>query len=307
MVKVNDVAYVRYGVSDLDKTEKFFSDFGLVRVSRSDNLLLMRGTGARPYCYVAEKSDKPGFRAIGLTTNEDLREATKIEGASGVENLDWTGGGQRVRVTSPAGVNYEIVSGIALAKALPLRPALVLNPGSSKPRQNKTQRPPRGAAEIIRLGHCALNVPDTMGEIAWVTKNFGMLVSDYLTDPETKQPIAAFLRMDRGSEATDHHSIAIFPSEKTNIHHCSFEIEDLDALYLGNAHLLQNGHQHHWGIGRHVLGSQLFDYWFDPDGNRIEHYTDGDVMDVTHVPGYVEATEESLSAWAPPLPAGFIG
>jgi hypothetical protein len=27
-----------------------------------------------------------------------------------------------------------------------------------------------------------------------------------------------------------------------------------------------------------VLGSQIFDYWFDPFGFRLEHWTDGDLF-----------------------------
>jgi hypothetical protein len=25
-----------------------------------------------------------------------------------------------------------------------------------------------------------------------------------------------------------------------------------------------------WGVGRHILGSQIFDYWWDPTGFMIE-------------------------------------
>lgn len=36
------------------------------------------------------------------------------------------------------------------------------------------------------------------------------------------------------------------------------------------------------GVGRHLIGSQIFDYWKDPFGNRVEHFTDGDVNDVNY-------------------------
>ncbi|WP_431236268.1 hypothetical protein ACQ856_29925 (plasmid) [Mycolicibacterium psychrotolerans] len=34
-------------------------------------------------------------------------------------------------------------------------------------------------------------------------------------------------------------------------------------------------------MGRHVQGSQVFDYWADPDGLLVEHYADGDVFDAS--------------------------
>ena len=51
-----------------------------------------------------------------------------------------------------------------------------------------------------------------------------------------------------------------------------------------------------WGIGRHVLGSQLFDYWFDPDGFEYEHYTDGDVFTADHE---TESRRSSSAACGP--------
>jgi hypothetical protein len=38
------------------------------------------------------------------------------------------------------------------------------------------------------------------------------------------------------------------------------------------------GYTPSWGIGRHILGSQVFDYWRDPHGFEIEHWTDGDQL-----------------------------
>ena len=32
------------------------------------------------------------------------------------------------------------------------------------------------------------------------------------------------------------------------------------------------------GVGRHVLGAQVFDYWRDPWGHVLEHFTDGDLL-----------------------------
>ena len=33
-----------------------------------------------------------------------------------------------------------------------------------------------------------------------------------------------------------------------------------------------------WGVGRHVLGSHIYDYWHDPYGHVHEHMSDGDRM-----------------------------
>lgn len=38
-------------------------------------------------------------------------------------------------------------------------------------------------------------------------------------------------------------------------------------------------------MGRHILGSQIFDYWKDPSRFTVEHYADGDVVNVDNGTG----------------------
>ena len=60
------------------------------------------------------------------------------------------------------------------------------------------------------------------------------------------------------------------------------EVEDFDALMAGHDHLAKGEYDHHAGVGRHVLGSQIFDYWRDPWGHVVEHFTDGDLLNASH-------------------------
>lgn len=48
---------------------------------------------------------------------------------------------------------------------------------------------------------------------------------------------------------------------KFHVHHSSFEVHDFDAQALGHQWLKKEGYELAWGVGRHVLGSQIFDYW----------------------------------------------
>ena len=40
------------------------------------------------------------------------------------------------------------------------------------------------------------------------------------------------------------------------------------------------GYTPSWGVGRHILGSQVFDYWYTPDKFMIEHYSDGEFPNI---------------------------
>ena len=76
----------------------------------------------------------------------------------------------------------------------------------------------------------------------------------------------------------------ITQASPVGVHHCSFEMQDLDCVMGAHDHLVARGHKLDCGVGRHLIGSQIFDYWRDPFGFRVEHYTDGDVADHDHQP-----------------------
>jgi hypothetical protein len=55
-----------------------------------------------------------------------------------------------------------------------------------------------------------------------------------------------------------------------HVHHASFEVHDFDTQQLGHQWLAKQNYTSVWGVGRHILGSQIFDYWWDTTGNMIE-------------------------------------
>lgn len=309
MIKVHDVKYVVYGVSDLARTKAFMEDFGLTAVDAPNSELYLRGASAHPYLYTARQSDEPALQAIGmqLASEEDLQRAAKIEGASRIRALDRPGGGSCVDVTMPGGLRLELVHGVKDVPELPVAPPLPMNHGYAKSRFNKPQRPKRARCEVLRLGHVALGLPDPVAARDWAMKNLGMIVSDEMLVPgETDKYIGFFMRCDLGSTPSDHHTFLIAQGERAGAHHISFELQDIDSVYMGHEWLKTHGHEAHWGVGRHVLGSQVFDYWWDPDGFRIEHYADGDLYDNTVPATTVEGTNEQLWTWGPDVPATFF-
>ena len=68
-----------------------------------------------------------------------------------------------------------------------------------------------------------------------------------------------------------------------------------------------NGYRHAWGIGRHIQGSQIFDYWRDPDRLMFEHYADGDVFDASVEPGWLPMSASGLAQWGPKATRDFLG
>lgn len=279
MIKVKDIAYVHFGAPDLDAMEKFTNDFGLVTTLRNDDVLYSRGTDAAPYVHVAERGEA-GFRGVAFeaASMEDVTALSQIEGVSDVEKIEAPGGGVRVCLTDPDGFSVEVVHGRELCPELAVRKPSALNRGSDRQRLGSLQRLEAGPAQVKRIGHCVLRVSDFKTSQKWYSERFGFLVSDEVYIGEADNIVTAFMRCDQGDVHVDHHTLLCVGLGEPGFDHAAFEVEDTDSVMLGHDQLKAGGYDHHAGIGRHVLGSQVFDYWKDPWGNVVEHFTDGDLL-----------------------------
>lgn len=309
MTAVTDIAYVELGFNDLDRALDFYSDFGLVLEERTQQGFLMRAACEQRYCFVGRQSEKKGLLAVGMkaASMQALEEAARdFPEASGIESIDAPGGGSRVRLTSPSGLHFDLTFGMEAQVALPTRPPLKINHGHAKSRFGEWQRARDGAAEILRLGHVALVTTDFERDFAWVQSRLGMRPSDIFFDGKPENRVGAFLHCAGAPSWVDHHSIAIFHASETQMHHCSFELQDVDAEFLGHKWLRSRGWTGLWGIGRHVLGSQIFDYWFDSEGNLVEHFTDGDLVHPGKEVESHQVSPDTLAQWGPIVPETFF-
>lgn len=304
-----DTLYVRYQLTDLGRQVDFLTDFGLVAAARDQDRIYMRGTGSAPFVYAAEKGSVDRFVGAGLLVSsaEDLEALARLPGSGSVEAIDAPGGGHRVRMRMDDGFEIDAVHGVAPAPPLPLAEPAAFNAGSAKYRTNRSIRTKRGIAPAIRLGHFVLHVRDHARAVAWMGERFGLLPSDHLAIPDhPEQVIGTFLRLDKGAALTDHHCLFILQSDTPGIHHCSFEVQDLEAVMAAHDYLMHRGYRLDCGVGRHLLGSQIFDYWRDPSGFRVEHYTDGDVVNDAHRPTVFAGTADQTTQWGAEPPPEFF-
>lgn len=307
IVRADDVAYVAFEKPDLDLAERFLLDFGLVRAAREPQRLAMRGAGPLPCAYLAHAGTRSrylgaAFRVAARADLEALARATKTE----IEAHDEiAGGGARVRLTDPAGFRVDVVHGLREVEPLPIRSeALPQNTPLHKPRVNRPQRPEAGPARIVRLGHVVLQATDFRRSAEWYMRHLGLIPTD-VQCLDDGSPNLAFMRCDRGPRPADHHTVVVFGGVADAYGHSAFEVVDLDEVGMGQQALRAGGWQHVWGIGRHILGSQIFDYWKDPWGDEVEHYADGDVFDASAPTGYHSFDPGLLWMWGDDLPADF--
>jgi catechol 2,3-dioxygenase-like lactoylglutathione lyase family enzyme len=280
----------------------FLEDFGLVVAEADERRIFSRGAGPSPVLHIAELGE-PGFAGVGFRASsvEDLKALASAEGVP-VEPFDAPGGGRRVLLKDPDGLQVEVVAGQTPADPLPLPQREPCNFGHDRGRQRQTKRLAAGPAHVLRLGHAVLNVSNFLASEAWYKERFGFITSDEIALSPAFS-IGAFMRCDRGETLTDHHTLFLLQNPKgPGFNHAAFEVADVDDLMLGHERLKQAGRHAEWGVGRHLLGSQVFDYWRDPWGHTLEHWTDGDLF--TAADGSNTATLQDLLAvqWGPAAP-----
>lgn len=308
MIAVQDIAYVRYAAPDLDLMEGFLKDFGLVTTARTPDRLYMRGYGDLPFVHVTERGE-PASMGIGFLARsaDDLAALARSRGVP-VERNPEPGGGQRVRLRDPAGFAVDVVHGYSPAAPLAHRAPVDSNRAGRPARMGGTVRVGAGPAHAERLGHVVLRCPDFAASLAFYRDVPGFRPSDSYYDGTPDNLVVTFLHCGLGDQWTDHHTIAIGRAHdgQARFGHSAFEVTDLDDLAQGNAHLKARGYRHSWGIGRHIQGSQVFDYWRDPFSNQLEHWTDGDLVNDGSPVGLRPAGPNELFQWGPDVPADFF-
>lgn len=309
MIAIQDIAYVRYGAPDLDAMQAFLEDFGLHLSHRTDTHLYMRGAGSSPFVHVTQRTEQACTIGFGLQARalEDLHLLASILHTT-VEHNTEPGEGYAVRFTDPAGLRVDVVWGQTQAPALPHRDPIAVNRRGQVARVGSPVRLAPSPSSVLRLGHVAIHVKDFALVTHFYTRTLGFKLSDSYWAGVPDNTVAVFLHCGLGQDWTDHHTIALVAARdnQSRFDHSAFEVVDLDDLMQGNAHLSRQGRQHSWGIGRHIQGSQIFDYWRDPFGNKIEHWTDGDVVNDTSEPTHAELQIGELAQWGPVLSADFF-
>jgi hypothetical protein len=241
----------------------------------------------------------------------DKADVLRLADKSGVaarplpENI----GGLSVDLIDPSGMPVCVVAGMHELPELPDQPSHVFNFGHDLLRTNAGQRPPRVPARVQRLGHLVVQSTKYRQALDWYLDNLGMIVSDFqfFAGQRERGPTMSFIRCDRGSIPADHHTLAIALGPANRYLHSAYQVSDLDALAAGGEYLKERGYFRSWGIGRHIQGSQIFDYWRDPQGFLVEHFADGDLFDNTLEPGWAPLTASGLAQWGPPATKDFLG
>ncbi|OJJ37488.1 hypothetical protein ASPWEDRAFT_108363, partial [Aspergillus wentii DTO 134E9] len=313
-INLKKLSHVRYQHPNLQEIHQFLLDFGLQVAHQTDKQIWHRGYGPDHYVYYTQKGPRKflggAFEADSLG---DFQRAAALPNAGPVRKLaDAPGAGSMVTITDPDGFPFNVIydqGPINSSREQPKQEKTVLSFPSEKPRVRQFNQFKPGPAAVYKLGHFGLSTQDFESQLQFYTSTFNIVPTDvvYIEQDGQRIPVTVFLHLDLGQEPVDHHAFFLGANPKTSHgHHCSFEVHDYDSQQLGHQWLVEKGCRPAWGVGRHVLGSQIFDYWWDISGNMVEHYADGDLVNAETPIGYVPAGPDSLAIWGPKVPAAFL-
>lgn len=316
-VQLSRISHVYFDHGNLEEFDRFAKDFGFIQAERKGDTIYYRGYGRDPYIYVASQSPTRRSRFMGTAfvakDQENFDNALALPGAVVKDLEEAPGGGRMITFARPNGTFFHVIFG-QIEREIGEIPSAThdsqgpFNTSLEKPRKGQFQRYHDGPALVHKLGHFGYVCKEFEQELDFYTSHFNFVHSDILNLPQLPHiDVMTFMHLDLGKEYSDHHSFFLQwappGTPKTYIHHSSFEVGDFDTQLMGHKYLAKKGWKSVWGVGRHILGSQIFDYWYDSSGFKIEHYTDGDVVNENN-PTRKEPVGP-LSVWGPEFPKDF--
>jgi catechol 2,3-dioxygenase-like lactoylglutathione lyase family enzyme len=284
---INGIETIVYGVDDVAVCTRYFVDFGLPLLEKSDahaqfrldegsNVILrhrndpavpkssLNGTGVHEIIWGVATQD--GFDRLIASLSTDRQVRVDPDGTAHCLTDDGLAIGFRRFTKNPV---YSTVD--------PLN-----SPGNIN-RLNQ-HRKWRTRARPKTIAHVVFQVPDFERSWAFYRDRLGFRLSDI------QRTFGIFGRADG---ARDHHNIYFlnanlpFPGfdGTPRFDHVNYGVDDVDECMIGANYMERQGWPKSvWGLGRHRIASSIFMYLPAPTGGQAEYGADSDQLDDSWVP-----------------------
>jgi 2,3-dihydroxy-p-cumate/2,3-dihydroxybenzoate 3,4-dioxygenase len=248
MIDLEDIAYVRSGVRDLDAAARFATQIvGLEAMSPSEPGVVHLRADARHHCLALVQGES-GVIASGFTVaDEDALALAETE----LEQRGLT----VARLDPAAARSRRVRAGIGFDDPFGNRLELVAD-------QESVARPVAFARSsgITEFGHLCLDAPDVHEAYRFWSGTFGARVSDWIGDA------ACLMRID-----PVHHKVAVFRGADPGLCHMNFQVASIDDVFRNWHFLQEHGVEIEMGPGRHPQSTAIFLYFLGPERFTYEY------------------------------------
>ena len=305
-VAVHSVDRFVFAVPDLAVAQAFYSAFGL-EVRPADGpggQRLDLFTFGKPHCWAsifkAGERKLLQFVRYGIFAEDEAvfrdRVAKLGIGTAAHPLSADINGEQGIWLRNPDGIAVQLIVAPKVSPSAPTQPAPVVPVAAGQgaaPSRSKVQPVrPRNLSHILQYS------PDVPRMTQFCADVLGLRMSDYNAD------VIAFMHTPHGS---DHHLVAFAKSHAPGLHHSSWDVASVDEVGSGMEQMRNAGWGKGWGVGRHVLGSNFFNYVEDPWGSFCEYSAGIDFIPANlDWPAADHPPEDSFYVWGPAVPENFI-
>ena len=274
-----------YGVEDLAVSTKFFEDFGLSLLHKSESESHFKlEEGSNVILRPLNDPSLPESKYVGTGVKETI---WGVDSEASLDRLVNDLSRDREVVRDGDGVAHFLTDcGMALGlkvfnrKKVVTAPDPINSPGNVN-RMNQFRKW-RKRALPKTLNHIVFAAVDYHATARFFRERLNFRVSDH------QKGVGIYMRCDG---ALEHHNFFVMDCNTPGIggvprfHHCNFGVEDIDELMIGANILMRNGYEPGFlGTGRHRISSALFSYWKCPAGGEAEYGTDTDYLDDNWTP-----------------------
>jgi 2,3-dihydroxy-p-cumate/2,3-dihydroxybenzoate 3,4-dioxygenase len=248
VITLQDIAYVRSGVADLDAAVRFGTDIVGLELMRPDEAGVAHLRADHRHHCLALVEGRSGVIASGFTVAD-------AEALAAAETELEHGGFTVERGEAAAARSRRVGEFIAFDDPFGNRLELVVG-------QETVARPvafSRGAG-ITEFGHLCLDAPDVRAAYRFWSTFFNARVSDWIGDR------ACLMRID-----PVHHKLAVFAGDEPGLCHMNFQVASIDDVFRSWHFLQERGVPIEMGPGRHPQSTAVFLYFLGPEGFTYEY------------------------------------
>lgn len=292
----NGIDKVTYGVADIEKGAKFWTDFGLTPVdigtghqafaAKNGSTIELRpvddpdlpppvgddvNATARE-CTFGVRS-KEDLQALAVNLSEDRNVREDADGS--IHTVDPLGYGLAFRITQTTPVQA---------------PELEVNVPGRATRINKRAEK-YDMATPLEISHIVYVTDDIEQHKEFYVDRLGFRLTD-------AYPGRGYFT--RAAAAHHHHNLFLLNpgNGKRGFHHVAFEVGTIHELFGGGNNMTREGWDTMIGPGRHPISSCYFWYFKNPCGGAAEYDFDSDVVDDNWEYKEWESTPENFAEWA---------
>lgn len=279
MIMIYRLGYAQLNVSNLEESLNFYEKvLGYIKTKQDGKKAYLRAAEEFDEYSLILNEDKDnisldhfGLRVSSEVALDDIKKKNEELGVF-VEEADDADHGRVLKVTTPSGhpvafyhrsPQLNVYHGENRDVILPMRRTHLQN-----------------GVPPIRIDHMNLRVPSVNKEWDY-WENFDFSISEYVESEDGNDKYAAWIRRE-----TNTHDIALVHKEVASLHHVAYIVDGVAGVIKTADVLADAGYRDNieYGPGRHGVTNAFFLYIKDPDGHRIEIYSDDYKRDLDQEP-----------------------